>query len=242
MPSSSPAVLSSLMPGANFSGSSIGVPTSPISPGSGMPGTPSVGGNTNPMLPATASGQSSFPVTSPRALDTSSFPANNPLGEGSVNPTSGLGGTSIYSLLGQGPGGTTQDFKGLDKALRQSGYSGGIAALLTSFLQSGAGFNPQVAQALINAMGPSIARGEANIEEQFSATGNRFGSPAAVGLGDFFSQVNLDIGQIFSQMYEQAVTNYMDILVGAKKKPGFWETFGQNFAAQGGGNLANVLF
>lgn len=234
MPSNSPAVLSSLMPGANYSGSSVAVPSSPITPGSGMPGYNSIGGGGgNPLLPATASGQSSSPVTSPP------FTANTGTGG---DATKGLGGTDIYSLLGKDPKtGNTQNFAGLDKALRKAGYSGGIAALLTSFLQNGAGFNPQVAQALINAMQPSIQRGQENIMEQFSAMGNRFGSPAAVGLGDFMSQVNLNIGQIFAGMYEQAVTNYMDILVGAKAKPGFWETAGQSFASQGGSNLANLL-
>jgi len=130
-----------------------------------------------------------------------------------------------------------QNFAGLDKALKQAGYPGGVAALLTEFLQSGAGFNPKVAQALIDAMGPSIMRGEENIMEQFSALGSRFGSPASIGMGDYLSQVNLNIGQIFAQMYEQATSNYLDILTGAKKSQqgnrflnAFLPALGQNLA------------
>lgn len=219
MPSSSPAVLSSLMPGANSGGSSVAVPPSPMSLGS-----QSIGGNTNPFLPVPATGQSVTPTTTP----STAAPATS---------TTGLGGSNPYNLFGGG-----QNKQGIIKGLEKTGIPGGIAALLAEFLMSGAGFNPQVAQALINAMGPSIERGQENIVEQFSAMGNRFGSPAATGLADFQSQVNLNIGEIFSQLYEQSVQNYLGVLMGAgKKQPGFWQTFGQNFAAQGGSNLANAL-
>jgi hypothetical protein len=91
-------------------------------------------------------------------------------------------------------------------------------------------------------MGPSIERGQENIMEQFSATGNRFGTPAATGLADYMSQVNTQIGQIFANMYEQSVQDYLGVLMGVgKKQPGFWQQFGSAFAGQGGQNLANVL-
>lgn len=217
MPSNSPAVLSSLMPGANASGSSVAVPPSPMSLGS-----QSIGGNTNPFLPVPATGQSTPTSTS---VSTS-------------GPTAGLGGANNYTGLWGGG----QNKQGIIGGLKATGIPGGIASLLAEFMMSGAGFNPQVAQALINAMGPSIERGQENIAEQFSAMGNRFGSPAATGMADFQSQVNLNIGEIFSQMYEQSVSNYLGILMGAgKKSPSAWQGFLQNFAGQAGSNAANIL-
>lgn len=232
MPSNNPAVLGSLMPGANISGSSVGVPPSPMSMGQ-----PSIGGGVSPFMPTSATGQSMPPMGQPSAAAPAATPTD----------TSGLGGANLFNLFGGGPGSGVpgdygQSFAGLDKALRQTGIPGGIAALLAGFLQSGAGFNPQVAQALINAMGPSIMRGKEDIAEQFSAMGNRFGSPAATGLADYMSQVNLNIGQIFAGMYENAVQNYISVLMGAgKKQPTFWGTAGQAFAGQAGSNLANFL-
>lgn len=213
---SNPAVLSSLMPGANISGSSVAVPPTPMS--SVMTGQPSIGGNTNPFLPTVPSGQQSPSLTSP------SFPANSgPAG------TPGLGGTNVYNLVGGDRSQTD-----LKKAFQQTGTPGAFADLLAEFLRSGAGFNPQVAQALINAMRPNIERSTENIAEQFSATGNRFGSPAAVGIGDFESQVNLNMDQIFAQLYEQSLNDYLTILTGAGKKA---PTFGTQF----GSALANAL-
>jgi hypothetical protein len=192
-----PAVLTSLTPGANIGGSSVAVPPLP-----GSVGSPSVGGNVNPFLPVPTGGTSVAPMTS-----TSAQPVTT------LGATAGLGGANPNTLFG----GSTLSFGSLENNLTKAGYPGGIASLIASFLQSGAGFNPKVAQALIDAIGPSIERGTENIMEQFSAMGNRFGSPAAVGLGDYMSQVNLNIGEIFAQMYETSVSDYLSILTGAKK-------------------------
>lgn len=88
------------------------------------------------------------------------------------------------------------------------------ASLLGQFLMSGAGYNSQVANALIAQMQPSIQQGTENMMEQFSAEGDRFGSPSAYGLGSYEAQTNLDVGDILSQLYETSVTNYMDVLMG----------------------------
>lgn len=220
--SSNPSVLTSLSPGANISGNSVAVPTSPTSL------TPSIGGTANPFLTPVATGQSATPMTSPAAPATFS-----PSGA-----TGTLGGTNLYS----GAFGGGQNKQGIIKGLEKTGVPGGIAALLAEFLMSGAGFNPQVANALVAALQPQFQRGEESLIEQFSATGNRFGSPAAIGLGDYAAQTNLDVGKIFADLYEQSVQDYLGVLMGAgKKQPGFWQTFGQNFAGQAGSNLANVL-
>lgn len=227
---SNPAALTSLMPGANIGGSSVAVPPVPYT----SYGSNSIGGGTNPFLPVPATGQSVTPMTQP---STSSPTTGTPPVTPTTGATAGLGGQNPYNLLGGSnyPGGLTN-------ALRQTGLPGDIANLLAGFLQSGAGFNPQVAEALINAMGPSIERGTENISEQFSAMGNRFGSPAAIGLGDFQSQVNLNIGEIFSQLYEQSVTDYLGVLMGAgKKAPSFGSTFTQTFAGSLGSGLGNLI-
>lgn len=88
------------------------------------------------------------------------------------------------------------------------------ASLLGQFLMSGAGYNSQVANALIAQMQPSIQQGTENMMEQFSAEGDRFGSPSAYGLGSYEAQTNLDVGDILSQLYETSVQNYMDVLMG----------------------------
>jgi hypothetical protein len=221
--STNPAVLGSLMPGANISGSSVAVPPTPLT----SYGTQAVGGNVNPFLPTTTTGQATPPLTSPTATTSSATPTTS-------GATASLGGSNIYSgLFGGG-----QNKQGIIKGLEKTGIPGGIAALLAEFMMSGSGFNPQVAQALIDAMGPSIERGKEGIMEQFSAMGNRFGSPAAVGLGDYMSQVNLNIGEIFSQLYEQSVSNYLSILMGAgKKAPTFGSTFSQSLAGGLGSGL-----
>lgn len=219
--SSNPSVLTSLMPGANISGTSVAVPTTPTST------TPSIGGTANPFLTPTSTGQSATPMTAPTAPATFS-----PSGA-----TGGLGGSNTYNLLGGG-----QNKAGIIKGLEKTGVPGGIAALLAEFLMSGAGFNPQVANALINALQPQFQRGEESLVEQFSATGNRFSSDAAIGLGDYAAQTNLEVGQIFAQMYEQSVQDYLGVLMGAgKSKPTFGDAFKLSFGQGLGSGAASLI-
>jgi hypothetical protein len=187
------------IPGANTGGTNMAVPTT----GSNST-APAVGGQTNPFLPAPVSG-----AQTPGLMNTTSNASPTAPGDlGGLNPFNTLGGSTSWVKQ--------NDFI---KAMRKSGFSAGDAGLLYSFLQSGAGFNPQVAQALINANKPGIERGQANILEQFSSQGLRGGSPAAVAMGDFMSQVDLNEQQIFAQLYEQSVQNYLSVLMGGKGKP-----------------------
>ena len=89
---------------------------------------------------------------------------------------------------------------------------GGLGTAAANFLNSGAGFNPQVAQALIAALQPQIAKGASSLMEQFGAHGAASGSNAALGLGDYYAQTNLDVGQLLSGLYEQSVNDYMQVL------------------------------
>lgn len=183
------------MPGSNFGGTNVGAPLP--APG-GTPSTP-MGTTPSPFLPTPPTGQQVPGMTSTMNTD----------------PTSLLAGINPSQLWGLGAGDPNAAHNFV-KAMRKAGFSSGVAGQLWNFINTGAGFNPAVAQALIAALGPGIERGEANIEEQFSAKGLREGSPAAIALGDFFGQVNLNEGQIFAQLYEQSVQNYMNVLLAGK--------------------------
>jgi hypothetical protein len=92
-------------------------------------------------------------------------------------------------------------------------YGSGVAGAITSFLSGGAGFNQDAINNLFAALQPGINQGEENLMDQFSTSGNRFGSGAQIGLADYLSQVNLNEGQIESQVYEQSVSDYMNTLL-----------------------------
>jgi hypothetical protein len=181
------------VPGSNPSGSQTTVGVDPNT-------TAAIGGTSNPLQNMTAMPTGTSGVPSISALG-----ALNPSGTTTQTGTNAQGG-NIGGL------GTSS----IVEAFRKAGYSSGDAYLIAQFLEGGAGYNPQVAQALIAALGPSIQAGQANIMEQFSAEGLRSSSPAAYGLGSFDAQVTLDEGQILSQLYEQSVQNYMDVLLGGK--------------------------
>lgn len=192
------------------------------------------------MLPVPAGGTSMAPMTNPSG-NVTPMPANS--GGGTNVPPLSIGGALGNPNLGPGtPGGSS-----LWHGFINMGYPAGIATLLTQFLAGGAGYNPQVAQALIAQMQPSIERGTENIMEQFSAMGNRFGSPAAVGLADFQSQVQLGIGEILSNLYEQSVQNYLQVLMGSTsgrnehKKPGIFQQIQQVLGDAAGGLAAAGL-
>lgn len=93
-------------------------------------------------------------------------------------------------------------------------YGKDVGRALTSFLNSGAGFNPQVVQAQIDAAMPIEARTTARLESMFGNTGNAYSSTAALGVADFESQFNAALEGTFAQEYQQSVQNYIDIITG----------------------------
>jgi len=113
--------------------------------------------------------------------------------------SSGFGGNLTPELGGN-------MFRELERA-----YGKGTAALLMPMLTKGL-FNPQVAQAFMNSMQPSIARGQADILGAFGAGGNRFSSSAALGLGDYMSQVNLNQEQTLAQMFQHSQDQELSLL------------------------------
>lgn len=187
------------IPGANPSGTQNTIPSV------GGVATPAIGGSANPLGAPVPAGTSMPNASNPL----SSLMGLSPAPAGSQTGTNAQGG----NLAGI-------NMKDMTNYFHKAGFPSGIGYLLSQFLAGGAGFSPQVAQAMLAALQPGVQRGEANILEQFGSQGMRTGSSAAIGLGDFMSQVTLDEGQILSQMYEQSVQNYMDVLLAGRKQGG----------------------
>jgi hypothetical protein len=221
-------VYQSLFPGA--------VPTNPVGTQIAVPGSASSSGS-NPLLPSPGTSNSApgstnpltagFPTSPGSAVPT--FGANT----GAYPSTTNLGGVTTGGNPVSGVGDITSRQQGRSLGELQSMYGEGLGSLMYQFLQGGAGFNEGAVNNLLASLQPGIERGEENLMTQFSATGNRFGSGAEIGLGDYLSQVNLNEGQIVSQMYEQSIQNYLQTLTGASQEslqakensPGFFDYF-----------------
>lgn len=186
------------------------------------------GKGTNPLLPQTATTGTSGTISAnpydvvPTGTSTTattggpSFPANvgpypSTTNLGAAGTTAGGGPSTPFGGFLSGM--TNKDISRLFDSLKKT-YGDGMAHMILDFLQGGAGFNQQAVNNLLASLQPGIERGEENIMEQFSAMGNRFGSPAALGIGDFLSQVNLNEGQLVTQMYEQALDRFMNVMMG----------------------------
>jgi hypothetical protein len=183
-------------------------------PGTSTPGTSNnaplpIPGNTNPTGTNAGVGfntGSTFPNYPLFGSSNTGVPgpsANAPLWSGTsgglADLNSGLGvqygqgfGTEFYNLLGKS-------------------FGKGAGQLLGNIFSNGL-FNPQVAAAFLNAMGPSEARGLANVQNSFGAEGSRFGSAAALGIGDYQSQVNLNEQQTLASMYMNAQQEELTLL------------------------------
>jgi hypothetical protein len=225
--------------GANSAGSQQAVP------GATSMSTPAIGGGTNAFLPTYPTGANAAPMTSPyggggasSATSTAGTDAgygNTGVGApdasatfGGVTPapfaangapsgaTGALATGNISSLLGLNAQNNPNAAHDFVAAMHKAGYSAGVAGQLWNFINSGAGYNPAVADALMAQMQPQVNRGEADIMERFGSMGMGSSSAAAIGLGDYLSQVNLNEGQVLSQLYEQSVQNYMTVLMGGK--------------------------
>ncbi|HEX4503171.1 MAG TPA: hypothetical protein VH187_18715 [Scandinavium sp.] len=94
-------------------------------------------------------------------------------------------------------------------------FGAGTGSSIMNFLMGGAGFNQQAVSNMLASLQPGVERGTESLMQQFSTSGNRFGSGAQIGLGDYLSQVNLNEGQIAAQLYEKSITDYIDVLMGA---------------------------
>ena len=202
----------SLVPGRNPTGG-------PVYGSEGfVPGLGTTSGQ-NPLLP-TLNLPSGAPVSNP--FSGSVVPPAAPTF--GANAGGGYSTTSLFTPSGTGSnpvsgvGDTTTRQQGRTLGELQSMYGEGLGALMYQFLQGGAGFNQDAINNLFAALQPGVERGTESLMNQFSASGNRFGSGAQIGLADYLSQVNLNEGQIESQMYEQAIQNYMSVLQGVSSQ------------------------
>lgn len=145
-----------------------------------------------------------FPAYGNPPMGGTPFPAYN---AGPYNATnlaglnSGLGfaygqgyGTDLYNMLGKA-------------------YGRGAGQLIGNILSGGL-YNPQVAAAYLNAQQPGIARGEAGVLGAFGDAGARFSSAAALGLGDYESQVQLNQQQMLAQLFQNAQQEELGLLGG----------------------------
>jgi hypothetical protein len=192
--------------------------TSNAAPTSANPYAAGFGANSGPYAPTNLAGP---PV--PGA------PTTN-VGAAAQSP---IGGMNMMSPTDLG-----RMFDGLKKT-----YGDGMAHEIMNFLTSGAGFNQGAINNMLAALQPGIQRGTESLAEQFSTSGNRFGSGAQIGIADYLSQVQLNEGQLETQMYEQSINNYMNVLMGtagqaAQNKansPGILDTIGQILPLAGAG-------
>lgn len=129
---------------------------------------------------------------------------------GVSNPSSPFSGTSGFSGSSF-PGLPNIDPKALDKI-----YGKGVGSALAAFINSGAGFNPAVMQAQLNAAKPIEAKTLSKMQTMFGDTGSAYSSTAAIGYGDFESQFNAALQGEFAQEYQQSVQNYLNVLMGVK--------------------------
>jgi hypothetical protein len=194
-------------------------PTNPTGTQVAVPGSTSSSGQ-NPLLPSTGTSSSAPGSTNPLTAGFTSstvptFGANGP-GATSLTGAPAMPATNVAQAASSPIGGMSsmspQDISKLYSGLSKT-YGDGPAHAILDFLTSGAGFNQDAINNLFAAMQPQIERGTESLMNQFSTSGNRFGSGAQIGLGDYLSQVNLNEGQIESQMYEQSVNDYISTLL-----------------------------
>jgi hypothetical protein len=250
-----------LLPGNNPTGNNIAI-ENPLDVMGGnnpfmsaaVPGSPTTVPTTMGFSTAgTVANDSGPAAASSPALPTSSsvplnFPANNGAysSSGSSVPTIGTPSNAAPGSIDAGDAGMF-GFNSMSPAQESQmlhtlsdTYGPGVGDAIFNFLKTGAGFNQGVMTQYVNnllaSLQPGIQRGEESLMEQFSTSGNRFGSGAQIGLGDFESQVNLNEGQIISgaelQMYETSLNDYINTLMGAgsatantrANQPSVWDT------------------
>jgi hypothetical protein len=206
--------------GANPTGNQIALPGSPqgksgansLLPNNAVTATGPVSGNPYDIVPAGTSGAPNFPANTGGGYGSS---LNLGAAPGSPTPTNAsMAASSPFSFLNAM---TPKDQSRMFDSLKKT-YGDGIAHMIMDFMTSGAGFNQQAVNNLLASLQPGIQRGEEDLMSQFSASGNRFGSGAQIGLGDYLSRVNLNEGEIVSQMYQSALDNFMNVMMGTGKE------------------------
>src|SRR5512146_1943628 len=130
-----------------------------------LPGTDltSKVGVPNLLTPAlTPSGTDTGATTLTAASGGSGVPS---FGGSTTIPGTNMQGSDVASLLGFAPPGSTQASTLISQL--DNLFGKGVGQVFYNFLAGGAGYNPQVAQALMNANDPNYQRQIANIKEAF---------------------------------------------------------------------------
>ena len=231
------------MPNASSTGANTFLPMTATSPSASGPVTanPFMGGAV-PGAPATGA----VPVTSP-GINTGGYSSSG----GALLPSGGTNATGGKATDPFGFGSMTKkDQSRLFDTLKKT-YGDGPAHMILDFLTSGAGYNQAAINNLLASLQPGIERGQENLMEQFSASGNRFGSGAQIGLADYLSQVNLNEGQLVTQMYEKALDNFMNVMMGTSSQgaeriansPSTWDSImgGMGLASSAAGGITAGL-
>jgi hypothetical protein len=218
-----------MLPGMNPSGSSVS-----LSP---WASSGSVSSTANPYAPVmTTGGTGTIPGASPY---NSTSPASGLLPfQSTGGPTSGTGtpvplsgtatGAGSPTVTNSSAGATTPSSAGAalgvptttggENKLLQSlnkAYGSGMGTMLYNFLAGGAGYNQTAVNNLIASLQPGYEQDQQNLLSAFSAGGNRFGSGAQIGEATLEGQEQLNIGQLETQMYEQSVSDYINVMMGA---------------------------
>jgi hypothetical protein len=149
----------------------------------------------------------------------------------SANGTTTFGSGSFGGSTVPGGSGGFPGFPQVQGSVFKDLYGHGVGDALQQFLNSGAGFNQNVVNAERNAAMPLEARGVENIMNAMGGHGLSGSSSAAIGVGDFESQFNAQLENMFAQQYEQSVQRYLDVLLGTKQDA-------KENNAQGGGFLS----
>src|SRR5580692_1958063 len=177
------------------------------SPSFGLPGTsnnapPPIPGNTNPTGTNNGVGFGG------------NFPSYPMFGAPSTSPTTPSANAGVFN---------SGDFSSLYNNLsmpynstfapfyNEIGKAYGEGTSQAIFQEMNNMFSPQVAAAFLNAMQPGINQGAASVENSFGAEGSRFGSAAALGLGNYESQANLNEQQTLASMYENAQAQQLQL-------------------------------
>jgi hypothetical protein len=196
-------------------------PTNPTGANIAVPGSAPSSSGANPLLPSLGTSSTAPTSTNPltAGFTSSSVPTFGANGPGPVSltgaptlPATNAGQAAASPIGGMSTMSPT-DVATMYNDLKKT-YGDGVAHSILDFLTSGAGFNQSAINNLFAAMQPGIERGTESLANQFSTSGNRFGSGAQIGIADYLSQVNLNQGQLETQMYETAINNYLSTLMG----------------------------
>lgn len=180
----------------------MGSPTFGLT-GNNAPPPPSGGWNptgTNTGVGYNSSGSGSYPLYGSPTTSPVSPSSNAPLWNGTSD---GLSNMSSGFNLGSNWG-------SFDNLLGKA-YGKGTGQALYNIFDQGL-FNPQVAASFLNAMGPGNAQGLASVQNSFGDEGARFGSAAALGIGNYESQVNLNEQSTLAGMYENSQAEQLSLL------------------------------